>query len=523
MWNDTRRAARTVYGMTSTLAVLAVFVGGAACSGSPDPPSEPGGSGTPSSHEAGGATTGDVQDVFLRWPLPPGAEAYADIDGRHLLQYVVEQAEIARRYRDDGHPQFWGRIIGTSSDAESAEWLADKFRGIGLSDVRVQPLGLEPQWMPQSWAVSVTGGGETLRLDSAQPAYRAVATPPGGLDLEAAYVGLGSEADFAGRDVRGKAVFAFSMLGVPSEGASQRADANGAAAIFDVHMLPGNMRYQAYPSRTEAPVFTLGRDDGSAVRDLIVEQSDGEPPRVQVALDVEMTPDLETALVWGTLPGATDETIYIMAHRDGWFDASGDNASGVASMIGLAEHYAAIPQADRLRTIVFLGLDGHHNSGPGSTVGGRWLVEHQDELFAKTALVINCEHPSTVQTTVRPRYLRSDAIVWSNTYMPQQWYAGGPSRPELQTIAVNAFREFGVSTYLDPNARPPAGDLGRLYRFTPGVATSEFFHYFHTDEETPDTVPWTGLEASTRAYARIIDEVNELELADLQRPPEPES
>ena len=63
--------------------------------------------------------------------------------------------------------------------------------------------------------------------------------------------------------------------------------------------------------------------------------------------------------------------------------------------------------------------------------------------------------------------------------------------------------------------------MGRLYRFTPGVATSEFFHYFHTDLETPETVPWTGREATTRAYARIIDEVNTLELGELQRPEEP--
>jgi hypothetical protein len=34
-------------------------------------------------------------------------------------------------------------------------------------------------------------------------------------------------------------------------------------------------------------------------------------------------------------------------------------------------------------------------------------------------------------------------------------------------------------------------------------------------------VPWTGLEATTRAYAKIIDEVNKLALSDLQRPEEP--
>ena len=31
-------------------------------------------------------------------------------------------------------------------------------------------------------------------------------------------------------------------------------------------------------------------------------------------------------------------------------------------------------------------------------------------------------------------------------------------------------------------------------------------------------VPWTGLEAVTRAYAKVIDEVNKLPLSALQRP-----
>ena len=105
-------------------------------------------------------------------------------------------------------------------------------------------------------------------------------------------------------------------------------------------------------------------------------------------------PNLKTALVWGTLPGATDETIYIIAHRDGWFEAAGDNAGGVASMIGLAEYYAKMPQAQRRRTMVFIGLDGHHNTGPGAGVGRRWLSRTTGQtLFAKTALMINCRAP----------------------------------------------------------------------------------------------------------------------------------
>jgi hypothetical protein len=350
-----------------------------------------------------------------------------------------------------------------------------------------------------------------------------VPTPADGLDLEAVYVGLGSEADYVGKDVRGKAVFVFTQVGIQLgqdwTALAKRADAKGAAAYLEVDMLPGNMRYQGYPSNTKATAFTIGSGDGFALRDMIV-AAPTQTPRVRVALDTKMEPNLRTSLVWGTLPGATDETVYIMAHRDGWFDAAGDNASGVASMIALAEFYAKVPQAQRRRTMVFIGLDGHHNSGEGSAAGGKWLADNRDKLFAKTALVINAEHPSTLQSYVRPRYEEDRQIAWSNAYTAQQWYAGGPSRPELQAIAANAFREFGVPLLLEPNARPPLGDLGRVVRFTPGVATSDFHHYFHTDQETPSTVPWTGLEATTRAYAKIVDEVNKLPLEKLQRPPE---
>jgi Peptidase family M28 len=462
-------------------------------------------------------------DALLEWPLPPDEQAYARIDGKHLHQYVEEQAAISRRYRDQGHPKFWGRIIGSSADAESAEWLANKFKSFGMTDVRIQPLDLSPQWFPQQWQVTVTGGGKTMSLDSAQPDYRAVALPPGGIDVEAVYGGMGSAADLVGKDLKGTAVFTYTMLGAHSEDAVKRADDKGAAAIFEVDMLPGNMRYQAYPSNTKAPAFTVGSDDGLAVRDLIASLPSGQNARVKATLDVQMVPNLKTALVWGTLPGVSDETIYIVAHRDGWFEASGDNAGGVAAMVGLAEYYSKIPQAERRRTMVFIGLDGHHNTGPGSAVGGVWLNDPANKatLFAKTALSINCEHPSTIQTYVRPRYIAGDVVHWSNMYTAQQWYAGGPSRPELTAIAVRAFKAFGVPLLTQPNPRPPAGDLGRLYRFTPGVATSEFFHYFHTDRETPETVPWTGLQATTRAYAKIVDEVNKLPLSAFQRPEEP--
>ena len=54
--------------------------------------------------------------MLIRFPLPPGQDVYGGIDGRRIHKYVVDQANIARKYRDQGHPKFWGRIIGTSAD-----------------------------------------------------------------------------------------------------------------------------------------------------------------------------------------------------------------------------------------------------------------------------------------------------------------------------------------------------------------------------------------------------------------------
>ena len=40
--------------------------------------------------------------VFVPWPQSATGKAYGTIDGKHLWQYVKEQADIARRYRDRG-------------------------------------------------------------------------------------------------------------------------------------------------------------------------------------------------------------------------------------------------------------------------------------------------------------------------------------------------------------------------------------------------------------------------------------
>jgi Zn-dependent M28 family amino/carboxypeptidase len=463
------------------------------------------------------AQSSHADPYFVSWPTPASGKAYASIDGKHLWQYVKEQSDIARRYRDQGHPQFWGRIAGTSGDFEAAQWLLKKYQQIGLTDTRIQDVKFfHPQWAPVSWEVEAVSAGKTMKLVSAQPPYGAASTDGKVLDLPAVYVGLGSEADFAGRDVRGKAVFfvrgqiSYNMGGAD---VLKRAEDLGAAAIFGSDLRGGNFNILSYKTAATIPAFNLGTEDGIAIRDLIA-KSPTEPPHIKVRVDAKWEAGQKSFLVWGTLPGATDETIYVIAHRDGWFDASGDNASGVAQMLGVAEYFAKIPQSQRRRTMIFIGTDGHHQNSPGG-YGREWLAANRDKYFSKTALMFNAEHPAQVLT-------HEATNGWTETVIPTAWYAGGASRPQLTKIAREALREFGLPIWAEPSTNPPGGDLGPFAPFIPGVVVqSNDFIYMHTTGDTPENVAWTGLEAATRAYAKIVDEVNKLPLSALQQAPGP--
>jgi hypothetical protein len=453
-----------------------------------------------------------LEESYLTWNLAPADKIYSSIDGRTLKEYVNDQTAISRRYRDHGHPQFWGRIAGTEADEENAQWLLAKFRKAGLADVRQQSFDLPPQWIPQSWSVAVSSAEKTLALESAQPTYRSPGTSADGVDLEAVDAGFALEGDLAERDLRGKAVFFystdyFSRHSTINGGAIKRIGDKGAAAIFVILAVPGNLRTQFYPVGSTVPTFSLGMQDGLAVRDMIGRARNGKPPHVRVRLDVTSTPGLKSSTVWGSLPGTTDESIYVIAHRDGWFEGSNDNGTGVATMVGLAEYFARISKEQRRRTIYFLGTTGHHD---GTAESGAWLVQHKD-VFDKTALIINCEH-----TAATEMILNNGAVQKSNWPSTLTWYVGGS--PKLEDIVINAYRSFGVPTNEIP-ARTPAGEIGRIYQFAPAIQLIDTGLYWHSDHETSEIIPPTGLESVTRAYAKIIAGVNGLDLKDLQRPP----
>ncbi len=453
--------------------------------------------------------------TMLRWPLPASAPQYGTIDGFAMKPYVNTLIAFAQKSRTDGH-QWWGRITGTPYYDETQEWIDRQLRSFGVQ-TRRQAFDLPPVWFPDSWQLSVSGGGRSMTLTSAQPTLRSPGTPDGGIDADAVYVGLGSPTEVQHLDLKGKVVFVYSTPtpsalrhSASTDGTMRRLQASGAAAVVIILGLPGNVTTQLWGSHGEeqtldpVPTFSVGSDDGMAVRGML---EGNQPVKVHVGLRVETRTGLKPAALWGVLPGRTDENILIIAHPDGFFQGGLDNASGVAVMLGLAKYFGSVPREQRRRTITFLSTVGHHVS---KDVGLLWMHDNMKDFWSKTALIINAEHVATTQV-----YRFDRLLVRSNAATAHRFYVGGG--PKLHDILFNDFSLFGMGLYEAPQIRP-SGDLSRLVDVAPGIEVIESNEFYHSNMDD-DAVPAVGLEGIARAYAKIVDDVNQLDLSQLAGPP----
>ena len=490
--------------------VLAGASGLAQRSAAPQPAAEPAGRGAQPPLRRHLNT---AESSYIRMPLPPGEQAYAPIDGGRMKQFVEDITAISRKSRDEGI-KYWGRIAGTKADLETEDYIARRFREFGLQDVRMQPFDLPPQWFALDWSVSASGSGQTLAFKTAFPSGRSPATPPAGSDFDIVWVGNGGELDFAGRDVRGKAVFvqsfptpsAFSHTATAA-GAMQRAVERGAAAVLINIAIPGSVTNET-GGAAGLPTFAIGSQEASQLKALMAKG----PVNIHLTLKTEMRTGLKDNNVWGTVPGGSagtasgpggDEAVIVFAHHDGFFESAFDNASGNATMLGLAEYFAKIPQARRTRAIRFVSTAAHHAGSPGT----RWMYDTRDTDMKNAVLYINCEHTSITQA-----YLQGSDLRRSDNINARRWFVHGSDR--LATIALNAYKTFGVTVFegMEPSA---SGDMGQIQRERPALQLITSPIYYHSDHDRAVDVPAAGLEAVGRAYAKIIDEANKLKRADL--------
>jgi hypothetical protein len=444
------------------------------------------------------------------YPLKPGQEAYADVDGYRIKETIKKITAFSLQSLDAGE-LYWGRIPGTKYHQMAMDFMAAEYTRLGLQ-VRRQPVDMTPLWYPTKLTASYSAGSRTGTLQTMFPINETKATPAAGIAADAVWVGVGAAPDFEGRDVRGKAVLIYSTFvpGGRSHSASDRAGVfnsdtlatkAGAALIINVMAVPGNAQFnpEGAPEGPDAvPTLTISQDEGFMLRDMLAA---GQHVRVSVRLDIEEREGLKTENVFATLPGMSDEQIVVVTHTDGFFQGAMDNASGMATGIDIARHYAALPKEQRPRTLVFMALPDHHHGEAGRTLA----IKTYD--WSKVALILNAEHTS--QTLL---YMYNQDLVTSNAISARRWYVSGS--PALHQLVRRSFQDFNVSVYRIPE-RNAGGSLGPLTPLAPAFHIIDHVIY-HTTLDVPELVPAVGLAYSERAFLKVFDEANKMTMAEIR-------
>ena len=85
---------------------------------------------------------------------------------------------------------------------------------------------------------------------------------------------------------------------------------------------------------------------------------------------------------------------------------------------------------------------------------------------------------------------------------------------QLLDITLDAYRTFGVSVIGAMDGRA-TGEMMAIDKEAPSVQLIRSPEHKHTDGDVAALVPAVGLDAVARSFAKIIDEVNTLDLVDL--------
>jgi hypothetical protein len=445
--------------------------------------------------------------------VPAGEERHTDLEGATIKASLEAIVALSEESKAQGN-RFWGRVPGFPSLTKTIEWSAQQYRDAGLTKVEVQTFESAGALMwPRSWEVRLLAdpafgdGSADVILASAFP-LRDADVPGGTLTAPLAYVGEPpTEKTPPSADVKGKvAVQHVKPAGavLPDrdriETGSKLLIGQGAVAVLNIVEQDGNMHVRDYSGCVGA-CFNVGGDDGRFLKSVIERASAANTPlqaRITMERERIASPRAENAV--GVVPGASSEIVIVNAHADGHFNASGDNADGLAVQMALARHFAK-KENRPARTLVFVSSSGHHGFGlpaPGPN-GPANFVRMNPEIIRKAVIVLNLEHVSQLEIETNPWKVQPREQVMN--------FGVSNSAPFMIDLVKRGIDRYGFR--LNPQVGTGVGgDLGG-YGPTglPRAQAIRVGPLYHTSGDVIETVSVPGLERAARFWAFLIAEV----------------
>jgi aminopeptidase YwaD len=385
---------------------------------------------------------------------------------------------------------------GSEAGQQAANYIAERFRALGLSDVHYETFSV-PRWRLTSKAFTLTIDG----VDSTPGFDVFEASNSGIADGELVDVASATEGDLAGIDLTGKIALVKRETSFHRSAQLRNVAAKGAAAMLYLSVAPENLRQVGsvrfgWNATEPIPAITIGADDGATIKAALAAS---KPVRARIDVQATVAP-ADGINVVAKIVGERPEIIVLGAHYDTWFTGSSDNGSGVAELLAVA---ARRMQHKKPRyTLLFVAYDGEETG-----LYGGYDFYRKHKIVAKEPLlaVLNFESPSALNPDLA-------GVAHSNQVKLDE---------ALQLAHLRQI--YGLYAGLEIVAQLFGGiiptDIQGMYRGgTPTVSTAVTNPYYHTVNDTPDKVDLQLLVESTDAFDASIDYIGKLEPADLAMP-----
>jgi Peptidase family M28/PA domain len=406
------------------------------------------------------------------------------------------------------------KVAGSEEERKACDYLTSRLKAYGYTPI-VHEFDSYISY-PRSADLVISVAGERRSIPAVGVAF-GQSTPRDGVSEDVVLVGSGGDAEYIGKDVRGKVVLVTKL---PSPANALSAAKHGARGM--ICMSAGKQRHKMIitpvwgtpefdqvNSIPRVPVVSIAKSDGDAI---IAALKQG-PARATLITDT-FEGWRKVRLPTAELTGREREFALVGAHYCSWFDGSTDNVSGDACLLELARVLKVF--AGKLRYgIRFAWWPGHSH---GRYSGSTWYADtHWHELRDNAIVYFNIDSPGVQGATVYvPRHQMAEVAAfneamtrqitgWNTITSANAQLALGkradkyvsPTRPSRAAdqsfwgIGISSMSVYSMLTPDDANRDPNVGGSGGAW-------------WWHSEHETIDKFDAGILVQDTRLYASIL-------------------
>jgi len=406
-----------------------------------------------------------------------------------------------------------GHLTGSVQEEQTLVWMLDQLQATG-AQTGVDGVSFYA-FQPTPSSLGVNG----RPVGSLAPYFYSGQTGSSAISAPLVDAGEGTPADLARIDVKGKLAVirvpyledfldpTFTGQG-PVPAAFKSIAAAGALGLVAVTDGP-----QDYPVNEDVsstlglqtlPTLFVGKRTGASV---ISAADAGE--RGSLLLEAQPARAC-TQNLWAVLPGRdTSRFIVIGTPSSGFDEAASERGAGVAILLGLARHYAALPVSQRPVTLVF-GVFSGHEVGVGIPT---FAQQHPEWFGQRTDAYIGLG----ASIAARQLYeLPNGAVTsWPFGDLSRELYVS--ENPLLEPVVQRDFAPAQPLGSIPPGVFDPGEQQLPYIDGIPIVAISGASYYFHTAGDTPSGVSAPLLADSAGAFAKVIDDVASLPAGTLRQ------